>query len=67
MENAISISPPLAQEHAHVTLIVSGTLRAPECPEVSALGSGLQATFQDFLEPISCAESVRPGGEGHLG
>lgn len=50
-----------------MTLIVSGTLGAPKCLDVSALGSGLQAALQDLLEQISSAESVRPGGQGHLG
>lgn len=44
-----------------MTLIISRTLRAPGSPEVSALGSGLQAALQDGLEPTSSAESVRPG------
>lgn len=45
-----------------MTLIISRTLRAPESPEVSTLGSRLQAALQDRLEPTSSAESVRPGG-----
>lgn len=48
-----------------MTPIVSGTLGAPECPEVSALSSRLQAALLNLLEQISSAESVRPGGEGH--
>lgn len=45
-----------------LTLIISRTLRAPDSPEVSALGSGLQAALQDLLEPTSSAESVGPEG-----
>lgn len=59
-----TLAHPLPRNTPHVTLIVSGTLGAPECPEVSAPGSRppSKTSWSRFL-----LQSVRSGGEGTRG
>lgn len=59
-----SLAHPLLRNIPQVTLIVSGTLRAPECPEVSAPGSRPPSKTSWSRFPL---QSVRLGGEGTRG